>query len=142
VSGTSSGGRVLLDTGPLIALISPGDSRHSECLELWRSLDPPLYTCWPVLTEAAWMLRSRPASVERMLESGNGGALKILGLNEADAAAIAGIMKRYSRLRPQVADVALVHLADREKIDTVFTLDQRDFRVYRTKSNRPLRLLP
>jgi predicted nucleic acid-binding protein len=142
VSRVTPVGRVLLDTGPLVALISPEDSRHSECLELWGSLDAPLYTCWPVLTEAAWMLRSRPASVERMLESGNGGALKILGLDEADAAAIADIMKRYSKLRPQLADAALVHLADREKIDTVFTLDQRDFRVYRTKSNRPLRLLP
>jgi hypothetical protein len=36
----------------------------------------------------------------------------------------------------------LVYLAEREKIDTVFTLDTRGFSVYRLSGNRALRLLP
>jgi len=42
----------------------------------------------------------------------------------------------------QVADGALVYLAEREGIDTVFTLDRRDFSVYRLRNGRGLRILP
>ncbi len=133
---------VLLDTGPLVALFSAFDSRHADCVEVWNAIEPPLYTCWPVLTEAAWLLRARPPVVEGMLASIQGGLLVVLNLDAADAVAIAAVMKRYRKLKPQLADAALVHLAQREKIDTIFTLDQRDFRVYRTRSNRALTLLP
>ena len=134
--------RILVDAGPLVALFSKRDSHHEECTETWKSIQRPVYACWPVLTQAAWMLRPYHNATEQMLESAEQGLFSILALNGDDAAAIADIMRRYSKLRPQLADAALVHLADREKIGTVFTLDQRDFRVYRTRSNRPLRLLP
>lgn len=77
-----------------------------------------------------------------MLQASQSGLLAILNLDAADAAAIAIVMKRFRKLKPQLADAALVHLAQREKIDTIFTLDRRDFRVYRTRSNRALKLLP
>ena len=40
----------------------------------------------------------------------------------AEAEAIAVLMKRYEDIRPQLADLPLVYLANREKIDTIFTL--------------------
>jgi predicted nucleic acid-binding protein len=45
-------------------------------------------------------------------------------------------------MRPQVADAALVYLAGREKIETVFTLDRRDFSVYRASGRRALSIVP
>jgi predicted nucleic acid-binding protein len=51
-------------------------------------------------------------------------------------------MKRYEDIRPQLADAALVYLADREGIDTIFTLDRRDFSVYRSARKRTFRILP
>jgi hypothetical protein len=41
-----------------------------------------------------------------------------------------------------VADAALVYLAERERIATVFTPDRRDFSVYRLNRNPALRLIP
>jgi uncharacterized protein len=134
--------RVLVDTGPLVALLSAYDQFHHSCLEALSTLAPPLYTCWPVLTEAAWLLRSNPATVESLLESGASGLFKILSLTEEDAIAIAAILKRYRSLKPQLADAALVHLAQRERIYTVFTLDRRDFQVYRPARSRTFRILP
>ncbi len=87
-------------------------------------------------------MREYPDAIRAMLESPKSGLFTILHLNDQDAAAIAAVMKQYKSLRPQLADAALVHLANREKIDTIFTLDQRDFRVYRTRSHRALKLLP
>ena len=134
--------RILIDTGPLVAVLSKGDQHHEECAELLRQILPPLVTCWPVLTEACWLLRSAPTAIDRLLISCASGLLSILPLTEQDAPSIAGILSRYQALRPRLADAALVHLAAREKIDTVFTLDQRDFRVYRLPGNRLFRLLP
>ena len=51
-------------------------------------------------------------------------------------------MRRYQGIRPQLADAAIVYLAEREGIDTIFTLDRRDFSVYRSARKRPFRILP
>ena len=52
------------------------------------------------------------------------------------------ILVHLMDIRPQLADAALVYLAEREGIDTIFTLDQRDFSVYRSGRRRPFRILP
>jgi predicted nucleic acid-binding protein len=51
-------------------------------------------------------------------------------------------MERYATLGAQLADAALVFIAEREGIETVFTLDRRDFTVYRTSDGRALTLVP
>jgi hypothetical protein len=54
---------------------------------------------------------------------------------------IAPILKG-TESRVQVADPALVHLAARDGLDTIFTLDQRDFSVYRLLRGKSFRILP
>jgi uncharacterized protein len=66
----------------------------------------------------------------------------LLQLNAADLPPIAAILKQYQSLGPQLADAALVHLANREQTNRVFTLDRRDFSVFRDAQNRPFELLP
>jgi uncharacterized protein len=134
--------RVLLDTGPLVAIASPRDEHHERCLDQLRVIQPPLLTCWPVLTETAWLLRSQPTAFERILATLDKGLLALLALDASDAAAIAQLLGRYRKLGAQLADVCLLHLADRERIDAVFTLDKRDFSVYRTVTRRQLRIVP
>ena len=134
--------RVLVDTGPLVALLSAPDQFHESCVAALSTMAVPLYTCWPVLTEAAWLLRSNPAAFESLLGSAAAGLFKILSLTEGDASAIATVLKRYRSLKPDLADAALVHLAQRERIYTIFTLDRRDFRVYRPARSRAFRIEP
>ena len=55
---------------------------------------------------------------------------------------MAEFLQRYRRIGAQVADAALVYLAEREETETVFTLDRRDFSIYRLAGNRGLHLLP
>ena len=66
----------------------------------------------------------------------------MLPLSSLEARPIANLLKKYESMRPQLADATLVHLADRESIDTIFTLDRRDFSVYRSARNRRFRLIP
>lgn len=133
---------VLLDTGPLVAILSRRDSSHRVCVEQLRTIAPPLLTCWPVITEAAWLLRQQPVAVQRLLLSFTKGWIKLLPLDEQDAKPIGTILRRYRKLNAQLADAALVHLAERERVDTIFTLDRRDFSVYRFSGNRNFHLLP
>ena len=134
--------RVLVDTGPLVAILSPRDQFHETCTQALKDLAPPLYTCWPVLTEAAWLLRFDPRAVEKLLQAAAFGLYRILNLDETDGIAVAAIMKRYRKLKPQLADASLVHLACRENIETVFTVDRRDFQIYRPAPNHTFRIVP
>jgi len=134
--------RVLVDTGPLVAILSRGDEHHKICVETLRDLPGPLFSCWPVITEAAWLLRTYPRAVQQLLESIASGFVELLPVASTEATGIAEVMKRYENIRPQLADAALVYLADRHGIDTIFTLDRRDFSVHRSARKRAFRILP
>jgi uncharacterized protein len=134
--------RILVDTGPLVAIFSCEDSYHSLCVEALREMTAPLYSCWPVITQAAWLLRHSSNAVQRLLRTGETGFLELLPLEGTETKAIAALMKRYASIRPQLADAALVHLAGRERIETIFTLDRRDFSIYRTVRGHRLRVVP
>src|SRR5437879_1842104 len=133
--------RILVDTGPLVAIFSPEDRQHETCVRTLRELPGPLLTCWPVLTEVAWLLQSSPRALRQMLGIVDGGVLELLPLAGAEASSIAKIMEKYEDIRPQLADAALVYLADREKIETIFTLDRRDFLIYRS-GRHTFRIIP
>jgi uncharacterized protein len=134
--------QVLADTGPLVAMVSPDDHYHELCVKTLETLPGPLLTCWPVITEAAWLLREFPPGFERLLKSINEGFLEILPVARKESASVVQVMKKYASLQSQFTDAMLVHLANRENIETIFTLDRRDFSVYRSARKKPFRLLP
>jgi hypothetical protein len=134
--------RVLADTGPLVAILSPRDHNHELCVSVWRELPSPLLTCWPVITEAAWLMRGAPQAFKQLLDSVQGGILEVPSFSGAEAGKVSEILERYASLKPQFADATLVYLAHRENVETIFTLDRRDFLVYRTARKKPFRLLP
>ena len=134
--------RILVDTGPLVAILSSEDEHHAACVHALRDMQGPLLSCWPVITEAAWLLRGSPRAVQQLLRGIDGSFLELLPLAGAEAAAIATLMKRYEDIHPQLADVSLVYLANREQIETIFTLDRRDFSIYRSGRRRTFRIVP
>jgi predicted nucleic acid-binding protein len=133
---------VLVDTGPLVAILRAEDQYHDLCVRTLTQIRDPLLSCWPVITEAAWLLRRHPRAVEKLLLGSAGSFLELAHLSGAEAVPIAEILNRYAGLRPQLADATLVYLAERENVHTIFTLDRRDFSVYRTARKRAFRLIP
>jgi uncharacterized protein len=134
--------RILVDTGPLVAILSPQDEYHDACVNALQDMPGPLLSCWPVITEAVWLLRKSPRAVQRLLQSIDGRFLELLPLAGAEADGIAALMKRYEDIHPQLADAALVYLGSREKIETIFTLDRRDFNIYRSGRRSTFRIVP
>ena len=139
--GGPSGG-VLLDAGPIVAALAADQALHEACLEAMAGLDLTPFTCWPVIAEAAWLLRRNRKAHDGMLEWIESGVIELMDLRSSDVRRVREILREYESLNPQFADACLVHLAEREDIDTIFTLDRRDFSVYRTKRGKAFRLLP
>ena len=135
-------GQILVDTGPIVAMLSASDEHHDACVEQLRKIRGPLLTCWPVITEAAWLLRAYPLALRRLLSSFDGEIFQLLSLDESDLSGIAAILAKYERLRVQLADASLLHLANRDGIETIFTLDRRDFGVLRLARGKKLRVIP
>src|SRR5271170_7866931 len=101
--------RVLVDTGPLVAIMSRADQHHKTCVEALRDLPGPLFSCWPVITEAAWLLRKHPGAVQQLLDSITQGFLELLPIQGTEAAEIGRLMEKYKNIRAQLADAALVY---------------------------------
>jgi uncharacterized protein len=134
--------RVLVDTGPLVAIMSRADHYHETCVEALHDLPGPLFSCWPVITEAAWLLRRHAGSARQLLKAISEGFLELLPIQSTEAAEIGKLMEKYRNIRPQLADAALVYLAARDGFDMIFTLDRRDFSVYQAGRKGAFRIVP
>jgi hypothetical protein len=131
---------VLVDTGPLVAIIDASDAFHERCIDILRELRDPLFTVWPVVTEAMHLVGS-PVAQERLWEVLEDGGLRLQPLDAADAPRMRALMRKYRDLPMDLADAALVRVAEREQLHTVFTIDRSDFSVYRLHGSRRFRLL-
>jgi len=133
---------ILVDAGPLIALVDADDRHHAACARSFAEVREALGTVWPVLTEALFQVgdvRGGPSAIWKLIERG---AVRLLPLDEEDVPRIRELMEKYADLPMDLADAALVRVAERDGLRTVFTVDRRDFNVYRLKGGRRLIILP
>jgi len=122
---------ILVDAGPLIALIHEDDNEHQRCREAFAALNEPLGTVWPAVAEAMYLLSFSPQAQEALWEMIEMGAVEILPLGLDDVPRMKELMRKYRDLPMDLADAALVRVAERERLRRIFTLDRRDFQIYR-----------
>ena len=132
----------LIDTGPLVSILGKNDPLSGKCSEAFKQCSAPLLTCWPVITETAYLLGESSPGMKKLFELLRTNALAILPLRIADLPAIEAILTKYHDQEFQLADVCLMYLAEREGITEVLTLDRQDFSVFRTFAGKALSLLP
>jgi predicted nucleic acid-binding protein len=133
---------VLVDTGPLVALLDRSDPYHVNCQETLRSIDDSLVTVWPVVTETTYMLRAYWPAQDALWEMIETGAVEILPLGIDDVPRMRDLMRKYRDLPMDLADAALVRVAERERLRRIFTLDRRDFQIYRPSRIGRFAVLP
>ncbi len=122
---------ILVDAGPLIALIHEDDNEHQRCREAFVEFNEPLGTVWPAVAEAMHLLSFSWQAQEALWEMIETGAVEILPLGVDDLARMKELMRKYRDLPMDLADAALVRAAERERLRRIFTLDRRDFQIYR-----------
>jgi hypothetical protein len=126
------GNVVVVDTGPLVALFDPSDSARERCERaLARLRSSRLVTSLAVVTEALYLLGFTIKAQRSLLTLLSAGAVEIADFPSSDLSRASALMERYADLPMDFADATVVVLAERLNTRTVFTLDRRDFGVYR-----------
>jgi predicted nucleic acid-binding protein len=133
---------VLVDAGPLVALLDRADPQHEACVRTLQTFRRPPITVWPALTEAMYLLGGSWVAQKALWSRLETEALLLAPLDEADAPRMRELMEKYRDLPMDLADAALVRVAERESLTEIFTLDRRHFSIYRPGRRRRFSILP
>lgn len=131
---------VLIDTGPVVALLCRQEKHHVWVLEHLARLAPPLLTCEAVLAEADHLIRRTGRSGGLVIELVNRGVLAI-GLDvEREARSISKLQTKYRDQSASLADACLVRMTEIHGSSRVMTFDG-DFRIYRRHGRQSIPVL-
>jgi predicted nucleic acid-binding protein len=110
-------------------------------MEQWNQLRPPLLTCEPVLTEAAFLLKREGRETDPLFALLERGVIRIALSVQEQQADLQALLRRYRNRPMSLADACLVRLSEIHAAGEVLTLDS-DFRIYRRHGNKviPLRM--
>lgn len=133
---------VIVDTGPIVALLDADEAHHEWAHSRFAALRPPLITCEAVLSEAPFLLQRAGADPALAVTLAGRGVLRVERpiSSEADAAAVGRLMRRYRNVPMSFADACLVRLVEGTANASIMTLDS-DFRIYRQVGRRVIPLL-
>lgn len=136
----SAGG--LIDTSVIIALIHRSDRRHAECLQAYNNVRLPLLTTQAVLTEAFYLAARIGLDVRVVWRLLRSGAVLLPPIAHEELPQIQRLMHDYADCPMDFADATLVHLAARERLSTILTIDHDDFETYRLPGRKKFTILP
>ena len=131
---------VLVDTGPLVAVLDRDDQAHSRVTQATRRLPPKMLTCAAVLTEVHFLTREIPDAKIRIEEWLKAGWLEVVFSMREHHSAVHELMVQYQNVPMSFADACLVRMAELWPEAKLFTLDS-DFRVYRRNKRQTIPLI-
>jgi len=133
---------ILIDTGPIVALLDRDDRHHDLCVEILKDIREPFVTTWPVLTECFYLLNFSWEVQDSLWLFIERGGIEIYSLERDLIIRCRELMKQYHDLPMDLADATLVAVADILEVPKIFTLDHKDFSIYRFKQKRRFTLIP
>lgn len=132
---------VLLDTGPLVALLSRNDVNHARARQIFAECAPPFRCCEAVVAEACFLMRkvhaTGPVDVAAL---GVRGVFSIAIAAQEHWADIAALLKKYADRPISLADACLIQCAEIHQEARIATFDS-DFAVYKWAGKRRFDLL-
>lgn len=133
----------LVDTGFLLAVVSPNDRWHEACSAALENEPEPLIP-YAILTEVSYMVIrdvGRPAFV-RLMRSIINGELRLIFSSPDDLKRATDLLEQYADSKIDFVDCAIAAIAERLAISRILTVDQRDFRILRPKHIPAFEILP
>jgi len=122
--------RIIVDTGPLVALLVKEETHHSWVKEQLRQLPAPFLTCEPVLTETFFLVRNFHQGTTKFFSLLNSGLLRVDFSAMNEATSLETLIQKYADVPMSLADACLVRIAELNADAAIFTLDY-DFKIYR-----------
>lgn len=132
--------KVLLDAGPLAALVNPRDQWHEWARSQLAEIAPPLLTCESVLSEACFLARRAPGGADVLLGLVERGVIRLDFSLKEQYREVTALMRQYANVPMSLADACLVRMSELEADSVVLTLDG-GFRVYRRNRRQKIPLL-
>lgn len=122
--------RVIVDTGPLVALLNAADKHHKWTRTVLDSVEAPMATCEAVISEACFLLHRIHGGQDAVLELVSRGIVTVTFTLEAELPAVRKLMDRYSSVPMSLADACLVRMSELDPRATLISVDS-DFKIYR-----------
>lgn len=122
--------RVVVDTGPLVALLNRRDRYHVWVRDVLDTVEPPVFTCEPVISEACFLLGRIDGGQDAVLQLLSDDILRLDFRMELELDALRALMKKFANVPMSLADACLVRMTELDPGSQVLTVDG-DFRVYR-----------
>jgi predicted nucleic acid-binding protein len=132
----------LIDTGAIVAIVNADDEWHNSCLAALASVPMPLLTTEAVLTELFHLIFARSLSMDRAWSFVRSGAITVRSVTDSDLPELRALMAQYKDRPMDFADATLVHLAARESVSLILTVDHDDFETYRIRGRKKFTILP
>jgi len=133
---------LILDTGPLVALLDATDPDHERCTDLiQRSTERRLVPVC-VLIEVEYLLRPCPGTFSKLLVEFEGGSLELLELSRRWLLRAGELLDRYRDLSLGLVDATVLAATEMLGETKLATLDHRHFHTVRPAHCAALRLLP
>jgi hypothetical protein len=133
---------ILVDAGPLVALLDESDRHHERCSVAAAAIREPMLTVWPAFGKAMYLLRFSLQARDALWEYIETRTVRIVDLDLEDCARMRHLMRKYHDLPMALAEAALVALAERERINRIFTIDRRDFSIYKPAGMKRFEIIP
>jgi predicted nucleic acid-binding protein len=132
---------VLLDTGPLVALLSENDANHDRARDLFAACLPPFRCCEAVVGEACFLMRQVDAAgPAEVIALGRRGLFTVAMSAKEHWTNIEALLRTYSHRPISFADTCLIRCAEIYQEGRIATFD-KDFSVYRWARNRKFEML-
>jgi predicted nucleic acid-binding protein len=132
----------IIDTGAIIAIVDASELWHYACLDALASLQLPLLTTEAILTELFHLIAARNLSVDNAWRFVLSGAILVRPVADSDLSHLHDLMAQYKDRPMDFADATLVHLAARESLSVILTVDHDDFETYRIGGRKRFTVLP
>ncbi len=135
---------MLVDAGPLVALLDKDDANFARCVDVAKQLPTgPLLTTWPCFTEAMYLLGEvggfrfqfelwKLQKAQRLI---------LHTLSNSEIERMAELMEKYHDTPMDLADASIVAAAENLSLHRLFALDS-DFHFYRLKDGSALEIVP
>jgi hypothetical protein len=132
----------LIDTGAILALVDRSDEWHEPCRAAYDRLRLPLLTTEAVLAEVFHLTGGDSREIASVWTLLRAGAIQMSPIINDELSHIHALMDDYADRPMDFADATLVHLAARESIGTIFTIDHSDFETYRLPGRKKFTIVP
>ena len=132
----------LIDTGAILALVDRSDEWHEPCVEAYNDNRLPWLTTEAVLTETFYLVRRNLRDDRAVWTLLRSGAIRMAAIADDELPQIHALMAQYADRPMDFADATLVHVAARERLSLILTIDHDDFSTYRLPGRKKFSILP